>query len=458
MKKKQNKRFEPSIMNLYTKLLQRENSPVRVCIIGAGKFATMFLSQIIRTPGMQLAAVCDLDMEKAKKNLFTAGFSLEEIHTNSSEKTKDGQVFLSSDVSLALEREHIDVVIESTGDPIVGARHALLCIDLRIDIIMVNVEADVLVGPVLARKARENNVLYSLAYGDQPALIVEQVDTVRSMGLEVVCAGKGTKYLPSYHQSTPETVWDYYGLTKEQAERGGMNSKMFNSFLDGTKSAIEMTAVSNATGLKPPEDGLSFPPCSIDELASILKPKLMGGTLQEKGMVEVISSLNRNGSEISHDLRWGVFVVFEAGTKYVKRCFQEYGLVTDKSGNYSALYRPYHLIGLELGVSVASVALRREATGAPLFFNADVISVAKRDLRVGEVLDGEGGSTVWGKIVPAKKSISLGGVPIGLATGIRLIEPVPRGSYVTWNAVKVDNFDDIFLLRKQMENELLADC
>ena len=243
-------------MNLYSLLQNREhsNEPIRVGIIGAGKFATMFMSQIIRTPGMKLVAVCDLNLERARNNLHTVGFSEQDLH----------KTLITEDVTKLMESTDVEVVVESTGDPIVGARHALMCIERGIDVVMVNVEADVLVGATLAKKANENNVIYSLAYGDQPALIVEQVDTVRSMGLEVICAGKGTKYLPKYHQSTPDTVWDHYGLTREDAEKGGMNSKMFNSFLDGTKSAIEMAAVANATGLKPPNDGLAFPACSID--------------------------------------------------------------------------------------------------------------------------------------------------------------------------------------------------
>ena len=435
-------------MNLYSQLQNRERSsdPIRIGIIGAGKFATMFMSQIMRTPGMNLVAVCDLNLERARNNLHAVGFSEQDVI----------KTLITEDVTKLLEHANVNVVVESTGDPIVGARHALMCIECGIDIVMVNVEADVLVGAALSKKAKANNVIYSLAYGDQPALIVEQVDTVRSMGLEVVCAGKGTKYLPSYHQSTPDTVWDYYGLTKEDAEEGGMNSKMFNSFLDGTKSAIEMTAVANATGLKPPSDGLAFPPCSVDELGSILRPQADGGILAQKGMVEVISSLNRDGSEVERDLRWGVYVVFEAGTEYVKRCFREYGLLTDSTGKYSALYRPYHLIGLELGVSVASVALRRESTGCPMTFSADVVSVAKRDLGIGELLDGEGGSTVWGKILPAASSLNLKALPIGFASGLALRNPITQGSVVTWNDVRMGELSDIHQLRNEMEREFSA--
>ena len=445
-------------MNLFPLLVKRESAqdPIRVGIIGAGKFATMFMSQIIRTPGMSLDVVCDLDVERAQINLLAAGFEKQRLITHRRAAPGKEEVLLTSIVDEALNPDLIDVVIESTGDPIAGARHALTSIERGIDTVMVNVEADVLVGPLLAKKARERNVIYSLAYGDQPALIVEQVDTVRTMGLEVICAGKGTKYLPAYHQSTPDTVWDYYGLTREEAQQGGMNSKMFNSFLDGTKSAIEMAAVANATGLCPPSDGLSFPPCSVDDLSSVLRPKSEGGVLPHKGMVEVVSSLNRNGTDVERDLRWGVYVVFEAGTEYVQRCFREYGLVTDHSGQYSSLYRPYHLIGLELGMSVASVALRREPTGTSQSFSADVVSVAKRNLSPGEELDGEGGATVWGKIIPARDSLNKKAVPIGLASGIRVTQPVARGETVTWDHVSVPNDEIAHQIRRQMEHEFSA--
>ncbi len=444
-------------MNLFRLLTEREakGNPIRVGIIGAGKFATMFMSQIIRTPGMRLEAVCDLNAEKAKENLQAAGIPSEQISSSNNSLSSNDRVLLTSSLDDVLNPDLIDVVIESTGDPVAGARHALTSIERGLDIVMVNVEADVLVGPLLAAKARENNVIYSLAYGDQPALIVEQVDTVRAMGLEVICAGKGTKYLPVYHQSTPATVWDYYGLTRAEAEQGGMNSKMFNSFLDGTKSGIEMAAVANATGLKPPS-GLTFPPCSVDELASVLKPESEGGVLAQKGMVEVISSLDRSGNEIERDLRWGVFVVFEAGTEYVKRCFREYGLLTDSSGQYSALYRPYHLIGLELGISVASVALRRESTGSPSSFSADVAAVAKRNLTIGETLDGEGGATVWGKILPADESLTRQAVPIGLASDIEIVRPVAEGEVVTWNDVKAGEPQVAHRLRQEMEEQFIG--
>ena len=347
----------------------------------------------------------------------------------------------------------LEVVVDATGDPAAGIRHALACCEAGRHIVMVNVEADVLAGPLLARRAREAGVVYSLAYGDQPALIVELVDWARASGFEVVCAGKGTKYLPEYHFSTPETVWPYYGVTVEQAADAGMNPKMFNSFLDGTKSAIEMAAVANATGLKPPAEGLKFPPCGTESLAEVLKPASDGGVLDQKGTVEVVSSLHRDGSEVDRDLRWGVYVTFEAPTDYAARCFSEYGLATDQSGRYAALYRPYHLIGLELGISVATAAVRGEPTGTPRKFAADVVAVAKRDLAAAEILDGEGGSTVWGKLKPASDSLEEGGLPIGLAHGVKLARSVSRGKTVRWEDVEIDESTNAVKIRRAMEQE-----
>ena len=172
-------------------------------------------------------------------------------------------------------------------------------------------------------------MIYSLAYGDQPALICDLVDWARAAGFNVVAAGRGHKWLPHFAQSTPETVWGYYGLTPEQARVGGLNPKMFNSFLDGSKPAIESTAVCNATGLTPAPDGLAFPPASIDDLPSVMRPKEEGGQLHHKGQVEVVSSLRARRKPIAYDIRFGVWVVFEGDTEYIRRCFTEYGVRTD---------------------------------------------------------------------------------------------------------------------------------
>ena len=429
-------------MNLHRLLKQREErgAPLRVGLIGAGKFGSMYLSQVRHTPGVRITAIADLDPQRARDALKTVGWSDSSIAT----------LRYFDDARRLIEEPDVDIVIDATGSPAAGIGHVLACCEHRKHIIMVNVEADALAGPLLAARARDAGILYSLAYGDQPALICEMVDWARACGFEVIAAGKGTKYLPEYHASTPATVWRYYGLSEEDARRGGLNAQMFNSFLDGTKSAIEMCAVANATGLHAP-DGLAFPPCGVDELPTVLRPASEGGVLHQRGQVEVISSLKRDGGPVVRDLRWGVYVVFAGGSDYVERCFREYGLVTDPSGQYSALYKPFHLIGLELGISVASIGLRGEPTGAPIGFNADVVATAKRDLSAGETLDGEGGATVYGRVMPAEESLRLQGLPLGLAHHVRLQHPVAAGQIVRWSDVEIDESLPAVAFRREME-------
>jgi predicted homoserine dehydrogenase-like protein len=442
-------------MNLSRLLAARAaaSNPIRVGVIGAGKFGSMFLAMAARMPGIHVACIADLSPPRARENLLRIGWEAERSAARRlDDALAQGSTFVTEEAA-AVNDPRIEVVIESTGNPAAGIAHALAAIAARQHIVMVNVEADVLAGPLLARRAAAAGVVYSMAYGDQPALVCEMVDTIRAMGLPVVAAGKGTKYLPRYHESTPETVWGFYGLTPEQAKAGGMNPQMFNSFLDGTKSAIEMAAIANATGLLPPEDGLLFPPCGVQDLAHVLRPAAEGGLLPRKGMVEVVSSLERDARPVVGDLRWGVYAVFEGETDYIRRCFSEYGVKTDETGRYAALWRPYHLIGLELGVSVASAALRREPTGCSEAWRGDVAATAKRDLRAGEILDGEGGAMVWGKCIPAARALRENTLPIGLAHSVRLLRDVPKGAALRQSDVALDGTLEAVRLRRAMEQE-----
>jgi predicted homoserine dehydrogenase-like protein len=445
-------------MNLHRLLLRRADAanPVRVLLIGAGKFGSMYLAQARVTPGIHIAAIADLSPARAAESLRRTGWPDERFSAVSlQDAIRNGSTFLTDDAAAMIVADGIEVVIDATGSPAAGIRHALACAAHGKHIVMVNVEADALAGPLLARRCEAAGVVYSLAYGDQPALICEMVDWARAAGFAVTAAGKGTKYLPGYHQSTPETVWGHYGFTPEMVAAGDFNAQMFNSFLDGTKSAIEMAAVANATGLTPASDGLMFPPCGVDDLPRILRPKEHGGLLQHAGQVEVISSVERDGRPVFRDLRWGVYVTFApadaANRAYVERCFKEYGLVTDPTGHYTAMYKPCHLIGLELGISVANAALRREPTGAPTAWRGDVVATAKRDLIAGEMLDGEGGYTVYGKLLPAADSLRLGGLPIGLAHKVRLVRPVVQGAAVSWDDVAIDATAEAVRVRREME-------
>jgi len=426
-------------MNLFAKLQARKEQPLRLGLIGAGKFAAMYLAQVPKTPGVRLVAIADLSPDNARENLKRVGWEPAQYP------------HISQDWEALVANPQIDIVIEATGNPAAAIEHALSCFKNKKHVVMVTVEADAVCGPLLARKAAEAGVVYSLAYGDQPALICDLVDWARAAGFSVVAAGRGHKWLPHFAQSTPETVWGHYGLTVEQAREGGLNPKMFNSFLDGSKPAIETTAVCNATGLTPAPGGLAYPAGAIDEIPALMRPREEGGVLHHKGQVEVISSLRGDGTAIPYDIRFGVFVVFEGDTEYIRRCFMEYGVKTDPSGRYACLYKRWHLIGLEVGISVASVGLRGEATGCPTGWRADAVAVAKRDLKLGEILDGEGGYTVVGRLMPAADSLAQGCLPLGLAHGWKLLRPVAAGQPLRWSDVAFDENATAVRLRREME-------
>ncbi len=439
-------------MSLHQKLLARAamHQPVRVGLIGAGKFGSMYLSQVPRTPGVHLVGIADLSPEAARRNLARVGWSVEQTQAASLDVAiATGQTHITENWEDIVGHPQIDVIVESTGNPIAAVDHILRAFEEGKDVVNVTVEADAFCGPLLARRAAEAGRIYSLAFGDQPALICDLVDWARTCGFPVVAAGRGHKWLAHFCESTPDTVWENWGLTPEQATRGGLNPKMFNSFLDGSKPSIESTAVANACGLDVPSNGLLYPPASIADIPFVTRPRSEGGVLEKKGMVEVISSLEQDGREIPYEIRMGVWVTVEAETDYIKNCFEEYKAHTDPSGRYFTLYKRWHLIGLEVGQSVASVALRGEATGAAREWRADVVATAKRDLRCGETLDGEGGYTVWGKLLPAKTSQAINGLPLGLAHGIRLTRPVSKGATLSWDDVEVHD-SRAYRLRQEM--------
>jgi predicted homoserine dehydrogenase-like protein len=431
-----------------------------VGLIGAGKFGSMYLAQVPRTPGVQVVAIADRSPALAQRNLSRVGWPEAQTAAASIDQAaRQGRTHVGEDWQALVAHPAVDVVVECTGHPIAAVEHCLAAFGHGKPVVNVTVEADAFCGPLLARRAAEAGVVYSLAFGDQPALICDLVDWARTCGFPVVAAGRGHKWLAHFAHSTPETVWGHYGLTPEQAARGGLNPKMFNSFLDGSKPSIECAAVANATDLGVPSDGLLYPPAGIADIPRVTRPRSEGGVLERKGMVEVISSLEPDGRVIPYDIRMGVWVTVEGATEYIRNCFEEYNAQTDPSGRYFTLYKRWHLIGLEVGMSVASVVLRGEATGAATGWNADVVATAKRDLEVGEVLDGEGGYTVWGKLLPAAQSLALGagdrhpgGLPLGLAHDVKLVRAVKQGQCLSWDDVAIDTRTVAYRLRRAMED------
>ncbi len=446
-------------MNLFAKLSQRAEAgkPIRIGIIGAGKFGSMFLAQLLKLPGIHLVGVVDLNPATAKSNLDYVGWPAERYAGRTlDDAAKSGLTHVGDDAQALINHPSVEIIIECTGNPMAAVEHCLSAFRAGKHVINVTVEADAFCGPGLSAAAAKAGVIYSMAYGDQPALTCDLVDWAKTCGFTVVAAGRGHKWLPEYRRSTPDTVWDHWGLTREQAERGRLNPKMFNAFLDGSKPAIESAAIANATGLAVPKNGLAFPPGSAEDIPRLMRPKAIGGCLDHEGMVEVASCLTADGKPIPYDIRKGVWVCFRGDTDYIRNCFEEYKVITDDTGRYMSLYKKWHLIGLELGVSVASVGLRGESTGAATCFNGDVAAIAKRDLEPGEMLDGEGGYTVAGGLRPAVDSVAGGYLPLGLAHKVKLIRPVKDGQPVTYADVEMDTTSAAFRLRKEMETTLRA--
>ena len=431
-------------MFLHTKLENRKE-PIRIAFIGCGKFVSMFLAQYNHLDKIQIDSIVDLNLDRAKKNCINSGIKQSSID----------KINFTNSLDNILDR-NIEIFIEATGNPIIGTVHAVKIIKNKKNLILVNVEADITCGKYLSDLAKENNVICSMAYGDQPSLILEQIEWARLNGFSVVCAGKGTKYHHTFEYSTPDTVWSHYGLTKERAEiESGMNPKMFNSFLCGDKSAIEMCAVSNAADLKCPKNGLTFPPIGVYDIAKKMIPKSEGGLLDFEGQVEVISSIDFEKKDIVNDLRWGVYIVIKAQNEYVKNCFKDYGMVTDASGNYSAIWRPYHYIGLELAQSIYSIALDNRATGLTKNYNADVASYAKKNLKKGDKLDGEGGFCARGRLITSEKSKREKILPLGLTDNAILKRDINKDDVIKLNDVDLNLPEDVVKARDYQYNALI---
>ena len=444
-------------MSLFNQLrnLDQNNDSIRIGLIGAGKFGTMFASQAIRLPGIHVVGIADINIRSCKSNLELAGWKPEIYGADSLEHALlSGTTYISEDHNNIINEPRIDIIIECTGNPIAAVDHIISAFDSGKHVISATVEADALCGVSLARKATEAGVIYSMAYGDQPAMVCELVDWARVCGFEVVAAGRGHKWSPEYRYSTPDTIWDYWGLSREQAERGRLNPKMFNSFLDGTKPAIESSAISNATGLRAPPNGLNYPSGTIDQIPMLMRPTSDGGILNGSGFVEVINSLDSDGNILDYDIRKGVWVNLKAANDYQKNCFEEYKVQTDESGKYFTSYKRWHLIGLELGLSVANVGIRKEPTGVATDFLSDVVTIAKKDLKIGEILDGEGGYTVSGDIRPSIISVRQRALPLGLTAGAKMLKEVKANSIIRYDDISVEHQSNAYNLRKILEKEI----
>jgi len=432
--------------------LENDGTPIKVGVIGAGFFGCSTIGQVSRIPGIIVSLIADIDKEKAVRGF--AKFSrrkpkdiveVKDADTANHYLEKNVPVITTS--SQTLIESDIDVILESTGVPEVAAKHAYDAISRGKNIVMATVEAECVVGPLLAKLAKERNVVYSQAYGDQPALICELYDWAVSSGLKVVAAGEGTAARLEWRHATPEDALQRFGFTRDEAKRLKMNPKMYNTFLDTTKCAVEMVAVCNATGLKPDIRGMHFPLGSVKEVPRLLSLKKDGGILENEGVIEVITRVRPDGRRIRNDIRWGVFVVVTSDSRDVRGLFKTYEAPRGRRGKNALVYRPFHWAGLEASISLIRAALYHEPTGVPLPTapSAEVLTAAKKILKPGDVLDGGGGYTCYGLAERADVARQENLLPLGLAEGVRVVKRVPPDGVISHDDVELN--EESFLLK-----------
>jgi len=442
------------MLNVPSQLRERDE-PIRVGIIGAGLFGTKLVDQVERAPGMRTAAIADIDADQAMSTFREAAVGLDEVSEVDDVAGIDAAIEAGNRAyvpdGLALARSDVDVVVEATGVPEVGAHHAYTAITEGTHVVMVTVEADTVVGPTLAELADNAGVTYSMAYGDQPALLAEMYDWAQVVGLDVVAAGKGNPFLEEYRYGTPDDVFERFGFDPEFVEEHNLNPRMYNSFLDGTKVAVEMCAVANATGLVPDVQGMHLPAASVPEIPDTFRPEADGGILNGSGVVDTVSSLRPDGTEIEDDISYGVWIVTTTPNERVQEYLEQNsgsGLYVSDDGKYQAFHRPYHLPGVETGVSIASAAIRNEPTGMPRERVTEVVGRAKRDLEPGDELDGGGGYTVYGFLEDAETASERDHVPFELLDGAEVVSTVEEDGIIGYDDVDLDTDSFLYRLRQ----------
>ncbi|MHB8674744.1 MAG: NAD(P)H-dependent oxidoreductase [Candidatus Limnocylindrales bacterium] len=434
--------------------------PVRVALIGAGRFGTTIVAQMSQMPALQLSVVCDLRADNARGawEAYAPGTDIGQSLINASSAADvatavdDGRPVFTSDIEAATGAP-VDVVVEATGLPEVAARTALAAIRARHHIVMVTVEADVLIGPLLNRYAAEAGVIYTLTDGDQPAVTKRLCDWATALGYEIVAAGRGTRFFPSDAIGVPEEAFARYGYSEDIVTRRRFNAQMYNSFRDGSKAQIEMCALANATGLVPDCRGMHEPSTGISDLPRVFARQTDGGLLERTGVVELANCVGPDGQDRPDGIGNGVFVVLGTENPILQEDLPFYGLPGAVHGRYAAFYRPFHLCGIETPLSIAEAALLGRATAAPLARPvADVVAVAKRDLHAGDVLDGSGGKNVRGVIERADIVRAKRFLPEGLAYRAPLRRDVAQGEPITWDLVDLPENSIAARLRREQDS------
>ena len=437
---------------------EADGQPIRVGIIGAGKFGGGLVVQLSQVPGMVASVVADIDLQRARQAYGACGTDAAEIVAAKSgddvcDAVRSGKPVVVEDASQVTGCELVDVIVDATGVPEAGARNAVSAIDGGKHVVMVNVETDVTVGSILRQRADRAGVVYTLVDGDQPGCIVQMVEWAKTLGFEIVAAGRGTEYFADDREGTPESVKERFQFDDDTVARRSISYKMYNSFRDGTKAQLEMTALANMTGLPPDVRGMHEPSVNLEDIPRKFSLEEDGGLLSRHGVVELANSVADDGhTMLPNGLRMGVFVVIRAEHPFIREDLTSYHCKVGGDGHNFLLYRPYHLVAVEAPMSIASAVLEGRATGAPLDTPvADVVAVAKRDLKRGDVLDGGGGFTVNGVIEKAEIARDQDLLPLGLASGLELQRDVPQGAGITYGAVEMN--EDSFLLQMRRQQD-----
>jgi predicted homoserine dehydrogenase-like protein len=407
--------------------LEQAGTPIRVGLVGVGQMGRGFIAQVAGIPGMEVVAAADLYVERTIEAFREAGQDpVEGLNGH------PGRPAVTADATELTRSETVDVVVEATGVTEIGARVAYDAIHEGKHVVMLNAETDVTIGAVLARMARSAGVVYTGSAGDEPGVIMELYDFARSLGFEVVVAGKG-KNNPLDVSATPDSV-------AEEAERKRMNPKMLAAFVDGTKTMVEMASVANAVGFHPDVPNMHGPEETVpNRLGGLFSLKDEGGILSSYGVVDYVRGVAP-----------GVFVIVRSGAEPVRETMEYLGM---GEGPNHVFFRPYHLTSLETPLSVARAAIYGEPTiisqDRPV---AEVVAVAKRDLAAGEKLGGIGSADYYGGLYPHSEAREM--LPLGLAAGARTMRPVERGDVIPRAGVELAEYSFVVNLRRLQEAAL----
>jgi predicted homoserine dehydrogenase-like protein len=417
--------------------LESQGTPIRVGVSGAGWIGSGFVAQVAHVPGMSVNVLADTDTRAAWEAFAASGVEREDIVEASApgpamDALRAGRRVVTGDYTLAARLEAVDIVADVTPSPATGAETAHACIQHGKDVVMVNIEADVTVGRILNRRARQAGVLYTVSSGDEPGCLMELVDFVASLGYELIVIGKG-KNNPLNPAATPDTV-------AESARRADKDPFQVASYVDGTKTMFEMTCAANATGCLPMQRGMVGPEATLETVSEIFALEEDGGITRFPGAVDFVQGSSMAG---------GVFVTVRVTDERIRADLQ---YLKVGKGRYFTFFRPYHLWFLEAPISVARAHLYRQATLVPLDHPvADVMTVAKRALKPGEKLDQFGGFTFHGVMDRAEEARALNALPVGLAPGAEVARPVAAGEILTWDDVRLDEESVVVKLRRQQD-------